>query len=201
MTTFSPALTAATLLALIASAPASVPSALRRGKPVAAVAPVARLAPLAPLAPLPVTLSLLQNFTFDFGDNANVDGGKVTLVNGKWMDKESGERYTLLPVHAIGDVNGDGVADAVVIVVGSSGGTGSFYYMFAIAAGDPAPVQLGDPEWLGDRTVVQRVTIDRKGVISVRYVTHAPGDVACCPTMRIEDKFRIEKGKLVGITK
>ena len=176
MTTFPPALTAATLLVLIGTA-------------------------AAPVAPLPVTLSLLQNFTFDFGDNANVDGGKVTLVNGKWMDKESGESYTLLPVHAIGDVNGDGVADAVVIVVGSTGGTGSFYYMFAIAAGDAAPVQLGEPEWLGDRTVVQRVTIDRKGVISVRYVTHAPGDVACCPTMRIEDKFRIEKGKLVGITK
>jgi hypothetical protein len=73
--------------------------------------------------------------------------------------------------------------------------------MFAILNRDGRPVQLGEPEWLGDRTVIQRLSIDRKGIIAVRYVTHKDGDRACCPTMRIEDRYRVENGKLVGIIK
>jgi hypothetical protein len=165
------------------------------------MAPVARRAVLAAVAPVPVTLKSLQNFTYDFGDDADVEGGKVPLADGKWTDKESGNTYTLHPLHALGDLNGDGVADGVAFIIESSGGTGSFYYLFAIGAGATAPVQFGEPQWLGDRTVVQRATIDRRGIISVRYVTHAPGDAACCPTMTIEDKFRVEDGRLVGITK
>jgi hypothetical protein len=66
---------------------------------------------------------------------------------------------------------------------------------------DGRAVQLGEPEWLGDRTVVERLTIDRNGIISVRYVTHGDDDPACCPTMKIEDRYRVAKGKLIGITK
>ena len=148
-----------------------------------------------------VTLEDLQNFTYHLGDNSNVDGGTVPLANGKWSDAGSGSVVTLHPIHALGDLDGDGTGDAIAILVESSGGTGSFYYMFAIASRDGKPTQLGEPEWLGDRTIVQRLSIDRKGVISIRYITHADGDPACCPTMRIEDRYRIERGKLVGITK
>ena len=45
------------------------------------------------------------------------------------------------------------------------------------------------------------MTIDRKGVIAVRYLTHKDSDQECCPTLRIEDRFRIENGVLTGITK
>lgn len=150
---------------------------------------------------VPVSVKDLQNFTYDLGATASVEGGKVPLANGTWTDADSGSTYTLHPVHALGDLDGDGQADAVAFVVESSGGTGSFHYMFAIASRGAGPVQLGEPEWLGDRTVIQRATIDRKGIITVRYVTHADGDAACCPTMKIEDRYRIENGRLAGITK
>ena len=147
-----------------------------------------------------VSLEDLQNFTYDLGENSNVDGGKVPLVKGRWADPASGSSFTLHPVHALGDLDGDGAADAIAILVEASG-TGSFSYLFAIANQGGTPVQLGEPEWLGDRTVIQRVTIDRKGGISVRYITHKDGDPACCPTMKIEDRYRIENGKLVGLLK
>ena len=123
------------------------------------------------------------------------------MANGKWTDADSGSTFTLHPIHALGDFDGDGNGDAIAILVESSAGTGSFYYMFAIGSRDGKLAQLGEPEWIGDRTVVQRLSIDRKGVITVRYITHAPGDPACCPTLRIEDRYRVEGGKLVGITK
>ena len=148
-----------------------------------------------------LTLRDLQNFVYDLGPNANVEGGKVPLANGKWTDAESGSTFTLHATHALGDLDGDRAVDGVAILVETSGGTGHFYYLFAIVNRAGKPMQAGEPEWLGDRTVVQRLSIDQKGVITIRYITHADGDPSCCPTMKIEDRYRVDKGKLVGITK
>jgi len=152
------------------------------------------------LAP-PLTFKDLQAFTFFLGETSSVAGGKVPLADGKWTDPEGGSSFMLLPLHAVGDLDGDGSADAAAIVVESSGGSGSFYYLFAIMNRDGKPVQIGEPEWLGDRTLVQRLTIDRKGIIAIRMVTHKDGDPSCCPTLKIEDRYRVEAGKLIGITK
>jgi hypothetical protein len=103
-------------------------------------------------------------------------------------------------VHAVGDLDGDGLADGVAILMESTGGTGTFFYMFAVLGRSGAPVQAGPPEWLGDRTHIERLSIDRRGVITLRFVTHKDGDAACCPTLRIEDRFRVKDGQLVGIT-
>lgn len=145
---------------------------------------------------------VLQNFVFDLGPTASVEGGKVPLTNGRWKDPaEGGSTFTLLPVNAIGDLDGDGVADAAVVLVETSTGTGTFAYLFAIKSHAASAAQLGPPEWLGDRSVVERLSIDKKGILSVRFLTHKDGDPQCCPTMRINDRFRVEGGKLVGITK
>lgn len=146
--------------------------------------------------------TVLPNFVFDLGPNASVEGGKVPLTNGRWNDPvEGGSSFSLLPVHAIGDLDGDGVADAAVVLVEVSAGTGTFAYLFAIKSHAGSATQLGPPEWLGDRSVVERIAIDKKGILSVRFLTHKDGDPECCPTLRINDRFRVDGGKLVGITK
>ena len=153
------------------------------------------------VAAAPLTRAQLETFTYDLGDTSSVEGGKVPLANGRWIDPVAGSTFTLHPTHAIGDLDGDGNADAVAIVIDSSGGTGAFVYMFALLNRNGTPVQLGEPEWLGDRTVVERISIDRKGIVSVRYLTHRDDDPACCPTMKIEDRYRVDNGKLIGILK
>jgi hypothetical protein len=149
----------------------------------------------------PLSRAQLESFTYHLGDTASVEGGKVPLNGGRWTDPEGGSTFMLHPTHAFGDLDGDGESDAVAIVVESSGGTGSFSYLFALLNRGGAPEQAGEPEWLGDRTVIQRITVDRKGIIAVRYVTHRDGDPACCPTIKIEDRYRVVGGKLVGMTK
>jgi hypothetical protein len=150
----------------------------------------------------PLSFHDLENFTYDLGENASVEDGQVPLVGGKWKDpSDGGSTFTLLPIHAIGDLDHDGHADAVGILLEGTTGTGSFYYLFALGNRGGKAEQLGPPEWLGDRSVIQRLTIDRKGIITVRFITHKAGDPLCCPTLKIEDRFRIEGGKLVGITK
>ena len=144
----------------------------------------------------------LANFTYDLGDGASVADGKVPLQSGAWTDPGDGGSRFLLDAHqAFGDLDGDGVGDAAAIVVEQSQGTGTFFYLFALLSRDGKPVQAGPPDWLGDRSKIDRVTIDRKGILSVRYVTHKDSDPECCPTLRIEDRFRIENGVLTGITK
>jgi hypothetical protein len=172
-----------------------------------AAAPLALEAQTAPVASAPAAppaqsaLAALSSFVFDLGPNASVEGGKVPLANGKWKDPaEGGSTFTLLPVHATGDLDGDGVADAAVVLQEATSGTGTFAYLFAIKTYASTPTQLGAPEWLGDRSVVERLSIDRKGILSVRFLTHKDGDSECCPTLRISDRFRIDGGKLVGIT-
>ena len=144
----------------------------------------------------------LANFTYDIGEAASVEGGKVPLKDGTWKDPgEGGSTFVLDSHQALGDLDGDGIGDAAAIVVEQSTGTGTFYFLFGLLSRSGAAAQAGQPEWLGDRSVIERVTIDRKGMISVRYVTHKDGDPSCCPTMRIEDRYRIENGVLTGITK
>ena len=149
-----------------------------------------------------LTAADLERFVYDLGENASVEGGKVPLAGGRWKDPaEGGSTFTLLPQRAIGDLDGDGRADAAGIVVETTSGTGSFAYLFALLSRDGGPVQAGPPEWLGDRSVIERLSIDRKGILSVRYVTHRDSDRECCPTLRIDDRYRIEGDTLVGITK
>ena len=144
----------------------------------------------------------LANFTYDLGPGASVADGKVPLKGGTWTDSgDGGSTFVLDPHQALGDLDHDGVPDAAGIVVEQSQGSGTFFYLFALLSRDGRPVQAGPPDWLGDRSKIDRVTIDRKGILSVRYVTHKERDPECCPTLRIEDRFRIENGVLTGITK
>ena len=60
----------------------------------------------------------LANFTYDLGDGASVDGGKVPLQRGAWTDPAAGgSRFALDRHQALGDLDGDGAGDAVGIVV------------------------------------------------------------------------------------
>ena len=144
----------------------------------------------------------LENFVYDLGDTASVEGGKVPLAGGRWKDPaEGGSTFTLLPHRASGDLDGDGVTDVAGIIVEEATGTGSFAYLFALLSREGSAVQAGPPEWLGDRSVIERLSIDRKGILAVRYLTHKDSDRECCPTLRIDDRYRVENDRLVGITK
>jgi hypothetical protein len=195
---------ATALVTLHLHTPAVLVAAATLVAPVVRTAPSARAAPVVhpPAIHLEQALSLrdLENAVYDLGDSSSVEGGKVPLSGGRWSDpSEGGSVFALLPMHATGDLDADGRADAAVLLVEETTGGGRFSYLFALMNRDGKPVQLGPPEWLGDRTVVQRLTIDRRGIITVRFLTHKANDPECCPTLRIEDRYRVEQGQLVGI--
>ena len=140
------------------------------------------------------TFSDLANLTYDFGPQ---DKRTVVLKDGKGRDGDY-STFELMKLHAIGDLDGDKQPDAAAMIVESGGGTGTFYYLFVLLNKDGRLVQIEHPEWLGDRSVIQRVTINR-GVLAIRFITHRDADPACCPTRQVENKYRVAGGKLVGL--
>jgi hypothetical protein len=102
---------------------------------------------------------------------------------------------TFIEPYAFGDLNGDGVDDAVVLLVESSGGSGSFVYMAAVLNQKGKPENV-DTLLLGDRAQVQSLTI-ADGQISVTMVTHGPDDPMCCPTQEVEQIYELQENKLV----
>jgi len=102
---------------------------------------------------------------------------------------------TLIEPYAFGDLNGDGVDDAVALLVESSGGSGSFVYLAAVLNQEGKP-ENADTLLLGDRAQVQSLTI-ADGQIYVTMVTHGPDDPMCCPTQEVEQTYELQENKLV----
>jgi hypothetical protein len=98
------------------------------------------------------------------------------------------------------DLQQDGVDDAVLILVHSPGGSGTFYYL-AAAIGSPDGSSGTAGLFLGDRIDPQAVEF-RDGRIIVRYLTRAGGEsFADQPTVEEQRDFlyKAESGGLVEV--
>ena len=96
---------------------------------------------------------------------------------------------------AFGDLDGDQVADAAVVVFIDSGGSGTFIYLLAMHDREGTPVQAGH-EFLGDRVRVKSLTISG-GHIIVTMEAHGPDDGLCCPSIEISRAFTLHGSRLV----
>ncbi|HEY9087561.1 MAG TPA: META domain-containing protein [Anaerolineaceae bacterium] len=129
-----------------------------------------------------------------------VEGTPVTLVNGySEVEGAVGAGKTITQVFgnvAAGDLNADGLEDAVFVLTQSTGGSGTFYYVAATlqtAAGYAGTNAV----YLGDRIAVQSTSI-AAGSITVNYADRKPEEpFAAAPTVKQTRVFKIEGGKLV----
>jgi hypothetical protein len=100
-------------------------------------------------------------------------------------------------VYAFGDLNGDGVDDAAVILIESSGGSGNFRYLAAVINEGGAPVNVAT-QFIGDREQMQSITIE-DGEITVDMVAHGPDDPMCCPTQEVTKRYQLRADQLVEV--
>ena len=82
-----------------------------------------------------------------------------------------------------GDLNGDGVLDAVVLLEWNGGGSGTYEYAVEMIDHNGIPVQAGY-EALGDRTIVNSFSI-ANGQVTVDMITRGDGDSFGSPTQRV----------------
>lgn len=124
---------------------------------------------------------------------------QITLTDGyaDYDDGGSGHPFVRLINHLIatGDLNSDGIEDAVALLVDHSTGSGDFVYLATVmnALAEPKPL---DALMIGDRTPVKSLAIKGDQVI-LEMIAHGSDDPACCPTWNVRKVFSLEGGHLV----
>jgi hypothetical protein len=135
-------------------------------------------------APLPgLSLEMLKNFTYAVPD-FNID---AALQNGAFDNGEV--RVQLVEPSAFGDLNGDGLEDAVAVLIVDPSGTGTFFNLVALLNQNGAPVQAAF-SYIGDRQGILNLEIIN-GQIKLDYVTQGPEDPLCCASEHMIRTYRL----------
>ena len=160
--------------------------------------PPAGIATALPPSPTPVELNLdqLKNATYTLMAINNVP---VKLIDGKLnfsdpANNMNAESQLIEPV-AFGDLNGDGLKDAAVIIATNTGGSGTFHELIVVLdqKGQAADLQIGD------RIQEKQLTI-QDGNIILDYLRAGPTDPLCCPSEHAKTTYQFQNGKLVVLT-
>ncbi len=124
--------------------------------------------------------------------------GHAQLQDGKYEEAIEGSaskiHIAMLDLVAFGDLNGDGIWDAVVVLEANGGGSGTFRSLEAVINEDGAPVHVASA-LLGDRVHLEELTVADR-YIKVQMVTHGEGDGMCCPTLRVVQLYQLTEDGL-----
>ena len=131
----------------------------------------------------PFTLNMLKNATYK-GFEEPI--GPVGLNNGRWEGNPYVEGGASRPtvnlledLVLIGDLDGDGSNEAVVMLNESTGGTGQLLHL-AVVARKEGKLDNVATTFVGDRIQIRAARIqDRRVILDV--VRAGPQDAACCP--------------------
>jgi hypothetical protein len=125
----------------------------------------------------------------------SAESGRVQLRDGRLIDEAARVWVTMLNVVAYGDVNGDGVSDAAVILATNTGGSGVFHDLAVVVDRDGRPVNVAITN-IGDRVKINSISVDRQRIV-LDLVTQGPSDPMCCPTNHVIQKYELQGGTLV----
>ena len=129
-----------------------------------------------------LSLDILRNATYRSPDWGEFQLSDCIYYRTPPTSQESPEAYTtrLLDTVLYGDINQDGLGDAVVFLATQSGGTGTFIEMAVVLNLDGSPVNIST-RYLGDRVIVESGTVEG-GSITLTLRVQGPNDPLCCPS-------------------
>ncbi len=119
--------------------------------------------------------------------------GQVKLTNGKY--ESAGIVISLDEQMQFGDVTGDRIEDAVVVLVTDTGGNGAFYDLAVVVDENGTPVNIAST-YLGDRVKIESIYIEA-GKVTVSMVMHGETDPDCCPTLKVVKTYQLQGATLV----
>ncbi len=139
-----------------------------------------------------LTLEQFKNFSFMSPSLQQ----EVQLVDGKFESNSGGvyESMHLLDQAAFGDLNGDGSADAAVLLAENTGGSGDFIYLVAlIKQADGFSQSI--PQLIDDRPLIESLSINNNRIRFVGTI-HGLADAMVNPTMKVTEEFQLTHSKL-----
>jgi heat shock protein HslJ len=96
----------------------------------------------------------------------------------------------------LGDMNGDRLDEAVVVLTYSSGGSGAFSYLAVMSRGDGTVRNIATAA-IGDRVQLRSVQVSG-GKLLVSGVRAGINDAACCPGELVDWQWTLNAGKLTS---
>jgi len=142
------------------------------------------------------TLESISNGTF-----YNIYPQPITLNKGYW----EGEPYVaggasrpsvglMNNAYLSGDLDKDGIEEAVVLLWQSTGGSGNFSYLavFTELNGEASNISVAA---IGDRVQIRSARIDDKQIL-LDVVQQGPNDAACCPSEKASRNWSLIDGEL-----
>ena len=160
--------------------------------------PAVKTAEVASTRALPPTVEELKNATYaGLGERL----GPVTLANGRWTGAPPASGAASRPsvqladdFRVVGDLDGDGLEEAVVVLTYSSGGTGVLSFLAVVTREDGTLRNVATTA-LGDRVQVRSARIDG-GRLLVSAVRAGENDAACCPGDLVDWQWTLGEGRL-----
>ncbi len=153
----------------------------------------------ATLPPTVAALSIdqLKNAQYQLG--VRDDHAVVQLTDGKYQQGTDATAldfaYIALTDHvAFGDLNGDGIDEAAVMVLENFGGTGNFGMLAIYSNVNGLPVFLTSV-LIDDRPMINGIVIE-DGEVFLDAVTHGFDDGACCPTLQTTRRYTLVNNQL-----
>lgn len=98
---------------------------------------------------------------------------------------------------AFGDLNGDGLGDAVATIAENYGGTGVFVNLVALLNENGLPRHVAS-YFIDDRPILETLTL-QDGTIRLAATIHGPNDPGCCPTQPVTRDLRLVNSNLMLI--
>lgn len=143
----------------------------------------------------PLTVEAIRNARYVLGGHGILTS--VPLVDGVYQGGEGADyvSVSLLAPLAFGDLNGDGVGDAVALAAENYGGSGVFVYLVVFLNQQGQP-QFYTSRLVDDRPIVNALTLQGEDIL-LDVVIHGVQDAACCPSFRVLDRYRLEAAGLV----
>lgn len=153
----------------------------------------------APPNPKPLTIKQLENAEYASQWSKS---GRVQLADGQFHESAAPGAATEILVRAtefsaLGDLDGDGIGDGVMVLESDPGGSGVFFDLVGVLNRAGRPVTLA-PVPLGDRVEISDLALD-DGTVRVTLIKHGPDDPLCCPTLEVTLEYRLSGDRLVGV--
>ena len=125
----------------------------------------------------------------------------VRLENGRWEGAPLVQGGAARPIvvlvrdfRLVGDVDGDGGDEAIVLLAQNSGGTGEFLYLAIVGRKDGAPHNVATA-LLGDRVKVRDARTEGRRIV-LDVVQAGDRDAACCPGDLVTRSWELQGGAL-----
>ena len=116
----------------------------------------------------------------------------VKLSDGKMID--NAVTVEMLPQFALGELNGDGIEDAALLLAESGGGSGTFVSLLVIVSDQGEYKQLGGI-LIDDRPVISTLAINN-GEITLQATIHRINDLMAEPTLVVRQTYRLLENNL-----